>query len=242
MSVRTIGLVIAMSAEARALTGRTQPLDQVVRIAESAYLYVGGMGASAAERSCAVLVEAGAGALVSVGFAAGLVPECRPGAVVVPAKVRSAQGEVFAADVEWRAVLLAALKSQFSPLVGDIAGVERLISSAEKHVLGATTGTVAADMESVAVARQARRFGLPMIVVRVVSDGADDNIPEALLAAIDAFGRPRLRSILKTVIRRPGDAAGLARLRMGFNKACRTLSLVAARTGPAFCCPAEGDS
>ena len=237
MSARSIGLVVAMSAEARALTGRVQPLEQVVKIAESVYLHVGGVGGRAAERSCAALVEAGAGALVSVGCAAGLAPECRPGAVVVPAKVRSAQRELFAVDVEWRTALLAALESRFRPFLGDIVSVERVIGSTEKHVLRETAGTVAADMESVAVAREARRFDLPMIAIRAVSDGVDDDIPEALLVAVDAFGRPRLRSILDSVIERPGDAASFLRLRKGLKKACNTLSQVAANTGPTFCWP-----
>lgn len=240
MSVRTVGLVIAMSAEARAITGRAQPKEQVVKIAEGAYLRVGGLGATAAERSCVALVEAGASALVSVGCAAGLTPECRPGALVVPAQVRSAQGEVFPTDPKWRAALLTAFKDHLSPLVDNIAGVDRVIDSAEKHVLHTTTGAVAADMESAAVAREARRCGLPMIAIRVVSDGADDDIPDALLGVFDAFGRPRFGPLLGALIRSPGDAAALARLRTGFNKACSTLSLVAARTGPAFCFPETG--
>jgi adenosylhomocysteine nucleosidase len=237
MSTRTVGLVIAMSTEARALTGRRQPLEQVVKLSERVYLRVGGVGARAAERSCAALVEAGAGALVSVGCAAGLTPECRPGALVVPAKVHSSRGEVLAVDGEWRAALLAALEARFSPLVGDIAGVDHVVGSAEKHHLRAAAETVAADMESAAVAVVAKRLGVPMIAIRAVSDGADDDVPGALPASIDAFGRARLPTLLNAVLRRPGDAAGVMRLRTGFNKACRTLSLVAADAGLTFCWP-----
>lgn len=237
MNARSIGLVIAMSAEARALTGFAQPTEQVVKIADGAYLRVGGLGATAAERSCVALAEAGVSALVSVGCAAGLTPECRPGALVVPAQVRSAQGEVFSTDMEWRAALLAAFQDRVSPVLEIIAGVDRLIGASEKHALHAATGAVAADMESAAVAREARRYGLPMIAIRVVSDGADDDVPDALLGVIDSFGRPRFGPLLAVLIRNPGAAAALARLRTGFNKACSTLSLVAARTGPEFCFP-----
>lgn len=241
MSARTAGLVIAMSAEARALTGRRQPTEQVVRIAERAYLRVGGLGAAAAERSCAALVEAGAGVLMSVGCAAGLTPDSVPGTVVVPAELISARGEAFEADARWRAGLVSTLKDPFRPLVGKIAEVDRPIGSALKHQLRARTGAVAADMESAAVARAARRFGLPMIAIRVVSDGADDEVPDALLAAIDPFGRPRLGLLLGALIRNPGDAAALQRLRTGFRKACNTLSLVASRTGLEFSLPQRDD-
>ncbi|HSS64938.1 MAG TPA: hypothetical protein VLS27_10915 [Gammaproteobacteria bacterium] len=241
MRVRTVGLVVAMSAEARSLTGRVQPLEQVVRIAEHAYLRVGGVGASAAERSCAALVEAGASALVSAGCAAGLAPECRPGALVVPAEVRSAQGEVFSADAEWRVALVAAAGLRISPLVGAVVSVDRVIGSVEKSALHASTGAIAADMESAAVAREAQRLGLPMISVRVVSDGMDDEFPNSLLDAIDAFGRPRLRPLVNAIVQNPGDAAVLMRSRTGFKKACSTLSLLAANVGPTFCCPGTTD-
>ncbi len=241
MSAGTVGLVVAMSAEAQALTGRAQPTEQVIKLAESAYLRVGGMGPSAAERSCAALVDAGVRALVSVGCAAGLAPACRPGALMLPAEVLSAQGHAIATDAPWRAALLAVLGGRWNPLVENIVGVDRVIGSTEKHGLHATTGAIAADMESAVVAREARRFGLPMIAVRVVSDEVDDSIPEAFLDAIDVFGRPRVRLLLNALIRRPGDAADVARLRRGFKKACDTLSQIAARTGPAFCCPETSD-
>lgn len=239
MSAGTVGLVVALSAEARALTGRAQPVEQVVEIAERVYLRVGGMGGRAAERSCAALADAGAEALVSVGCAAALARACPPGAVVVPARVHSSRGEAFAVDVQWRTALLAALQSRFCLFLGDIAGVEHFVGSAEKQLLGETTQMVAADMESAAVASEAARLGLPMIAVRAVSDGADDDVPGALPVAVDPFGRPQLVPLLEAVIHRPGDAAGLLRLRSGFKKACRTLSRLAANPGLTFCRPGK---
>jgi nucleoside phosphorylase len=230
-----------MSDEARALTGQAQPTEQVVKLTEYAYLRVGGIGPSAAERSCAVLVDAGVSALVSVGCAAGLAPACRAGALMLPAEVLFGQRDAIATDARWRAALLAGLGAGWNPLMENIVGVDRVIGSMEKHGLHATTGAVAADMESAVVAREARRLGLPMIVVRVVSDEVDDSIPEAFLDAMDAFGRPRIRLLLNALIRRPRDAAAVGRLRSGFNKACDTLSQIAARTGPGFCCPDMSD-
>ncbi len=239
MSGRIVGLVVAMSAEARALTGRAQPRAQVVRLGEYACLRVGGVGAGAAERSCAALMQAGAGALVSVGCAAGLVPDVRPGALVLPAEMRSARGEVYPADAEWRAALLEGLKNQINPLHGHIVGVDRVIGSAEKRALHQRTGAVAADMESVIVAQAARRRGLPVIALRVVSDAADDDVPDALLDTIDEFGRPRYGTLTGALLRRPRDVGALARLRRGFNEACNTLSRAAETTGLTFCCPQD---
>ena len=242
MSVKSVGLVVALSAEARALTGRAQPVARVVEVAERVFLRVGGVGASAAEASCAALIEAGAGALVSVGCAAGLTPDSRPGTLVVPRNVRSEQGAACGADAEWRAALIAVLEENLGLLSGDIVSVDRVLELTQKQGLNARTGAIAADMESVTIAHAARRSELPMIAVRVVSDGADDDVPRALLDTIDEFGRPSYGALLRAAAQRPAEVAALARLQTGFRRACKTLSRVAAATGLAFCCPGyEGE-
>ncbi|MDH3317334.1 MAG: phosphorylase, partial [Gammaproteobacteria bacterium] len=129
----------------------------------------------------------------------------------------------------------------FSPVFGTIAGVGGIIERTEKHALHTRTGAVAADMESIAVARNARRRGLPMIAVRAISDGPEDALPISVLGVVDAFGRARYGALLGTLVRRPGDVAALARLRAGFSSACTTLSQVIARTGAELCCPGEND-
>lgn len=234
MSERSVGLVIAMSAEARAVTGRDQPTERVLRPSAHVFLRVGGVGAAAAERNCDALLEAGAEALISVGFAAGLSPRSVPGTLAVPEEVRSPGGEVFLSDPNWRTALLAALESGFDLLPGNIATVDTVIGSDDKRALHRSTGAVAADMESAAVAERARRAGLPMIALRVISDGPDDDLPPTLLRAVDRFGRARYASLIGGILRKPGDAAALLRLRKGFNKAFDTLSRLVAVTGPEF--------
>ncbi len=233
----TVGLVIAMSAEARAVTGRAQPLARVAKMSESACLRVGGIGARAARLSCDALAEAGAGALLSIGCAAGLTPDATPGTLVLPREMRAVEGQVFPADPDWRQALLEALAGEFSLLSGAIVGVDRVIGSSDKRILRERTGAIAADMESVTVAQEAERRGLPMVALRVISDAANEDVPEALLAAVDAFGRPRYGALLAALVKNPGDVVSVSSLRKGFRQACGTLSRIAAITGPAFCCP-----
>ena len=242
MGARTVGLVIAMSAEARAVTGCAQPLAQVAKLGERACLRVGGIGARAARLSCDALAEAGAGALLSIGCAAGLATDATPGTVILPREIRAVEGQVFRADPGWRQALLEALAGEFSPLSGDIVGVDRIIGSAHKRILRERTGAIAADMESLTVAQEAGRRGLPMIALRVISDAASDDVPESILRAVDAFGRPRYVALLGALVKVPGDAASAARIRRGFRDACSTISRIAAVTGPTFCCPDEAGS
>ncbi|MDX1528011.1 MAG: hypothetical protein R3337_05245 [Gammaproteobacteria bacterium] len=226
-----------MSAEARAVTGRAQPLARVAKLSESACLRVGGIGARAARLSCDALAEAGAGALLSIGCAAGLAKEAAPGTLVLPREMRAVEGQVFRADPEWRQALLEALAGEFSPLGGDIVGVNRVVGSSDKRILRERTGAIAADMESVTVAQEAERRGLPMVALRVISDAASDDVPEAIITAVDDFGRPRYGALLAALVKSPRDAVAVSSLRKGFRQACGTLSRIAAIAGPAFCCP-----
>ena len=44
LSKHTLGIVTALSAEARALTGAPQPVARLVRISEKVLMWTGGMG------------------------------------------------------------------------------------------------------------------------------------------------------------------------------------------------------
>ncbi len=237
MSTHTLGIVTALSAEARALTGAPQPVARLVRISEKVLMWTGGMGDEAAGRACAALVDAGADALASVGTAAGLAPECRSGTLVLPREILFSNGEILGVDAGWRDALEAALDGRLEVTSGPFAAAETVIDVAGKQALSAQTGAVAADMESLAVAREANRRGIPVLVIRAVSDGPLDEVPAAALCSTDSFGRPRYLPLAWALARHPGDLRPLLRLASGFKTALRTLSAVAAQAGPRLCCP-----
>ena len=182
-------------------------------------------------------MEAGAGALVSAGSAAGLAPACTPGTLVLPRRVIRDTDLPVPVDNEWGSALDAALAGHLTIRAGDAAGSDSVLGSEQKHALFLRTGAVCADMESVAVATAAARRGLPLLVLRAVSDGPEDDPPPDLANAIDAFGRTDLRRLCGLVLRRPGDAAALWRLGAGFRAALRVLSTAIRIAGPRLRCP-----
>ncbi len=237
MSKRTLGIVVALSAEASALTGTSQPVECLVRLSDDVLMWVGGIGEKPAGRACAALVDAGAEALASVGTAAGLAPGCRPGTLAIPRDILSSSGEVFGVDAGWREALQAALDGRLEVTSGPLAGAETVIDVTGKQALSVQTGAVVADMESLAVAREAGRRGIPVLAIRAVSDGPLDEVPRAAFCSTDSFGRPRYLLLAWALARRPGDLRPLLRLASGFKTACKTLSAVAAQAGPRLCCP-----
>ena len=89
---------------------------------------------------------------------------------------------------------------------------EVVASATAKAALYARTGAVAVDLESAAVARIARRHGLPFAVLRAVCDGAGRDLPRAALVALDGAGRIGGLRVAWAAATRPWELVDLIRL------------------------------
>jgi adenosylhomocysteine nucleosidase len=199
------GFVVGLAAEAR-IAARFG--GYAVRI--------GGGTPEGATEAANQLVEQGATALVSFGFAGGLDPALRAGTIVVPAFVLS-EGASYAAD--------PALAARFGGLTGHhlMAGTGVAADAVTKLGLYATTQAHAIDLESGSVARVAQVHGLPFVAVRAISDPADRDLPPAALLALDRQGGVDLVRVLGCLVRQPGQLRGLLRLAWDAARARRAL-------------------
>ncbi len=185
---------------------------------------IGGGGADGAADAAERLLGQGALALLSFGLAGGLSPALEAGAVVVPASV-------LAGDQFW------AVDPALAALLGEPAGVllaaNGIIATREaKQAAWRRTGAVAADLESGAVAQAASRRRIPFAVLRAVCDPARRSLPPAALDALDARGRIQAAALLASLLRHPGQVAGLAALAREAAQARRALLARVAATGP----------
>ncbi len=196
-----IGIVVGLEAEAR--IARTLGGPRGARVAVA-----GGHGSeslAAAQALVEGLVAAGARFLVSFGLAGGLDPGLAAGALVVPASVL-VEGRRIPTDPG-----LSALLGGASALV--ILHAERAVTAAaEKARLHRETGAAAVDLESGAVARVAEAHGLPFAALRAICDPAGRTLPPAALVALGRDGRIRLGALAVSLLRQPGQMAGLVRL------------------------------
>jgi adenosylhomocysteine nucleosidase len=214
------GIVVGLMAEARVAERFGYPV-----------LAGGGTPEGAAEAANR-LVAQGVNALVSFGFAGGLDPALRPGAVVIPNSVLYG-GKVYAAE--------PALADRFGGLTGHrlMAGTAVAANANTKRQLYATTQAHAIDLESGSVACVAQHYGLPFVVVRAISDPADRDLPPAALLALDRQGGIDLIRVLVSLLRQPTQlpallvlAADAARARRALIRLTR-LDVVADRYQPA---------
>ena len=161
---------------------------------------------------------------MSFGLAGGLDPGLRPGVVIVARDVLL-DGARFAADV--------ALGAAFGGITGQtvLAGTAVVADAVAKRALFAATGAQVVDLESGAVVAVARGYGLPFAVVRAVCDPAERDLPPAALVALGSDGGIGLMAVVGSVVRRPGQIAGLLALGRDAFLARRGLVGVVARFG-----------
>ncbi len=177
-------------------------------------------GADPARLDAALAREAPA-PLLCLGIGGGLAPGLREGSIVVGSRVVTPCGTI-AADPAWTARLAATfLGSAVAPL----AGSDRAVADpAARAALFAATDALVVDMESHVVARHARRMGVPFALLRVVADTAEDTLPRAALAGLDAQGRVAPFAVLRALARRPWELPALVTVARRSRAALRVLA------------------
>lgn len=158
--------------------------------------------------------------LVSFGVCGGLAPGLAPGSCIVASAVRTHKGRI-ATDRQWSQRLLQALPDAAH---GELLGVPAPLAEPEsKRTLYEETGALAADMESHIVAHAAAAYGLPLAVIRVVTDPSTRPIPPAALAAMRSDGTIDIVSMLRTLARTPRHVGLMARTALDARAAHATL-------------------
>jgi adenosylhomocysteine nucleosidase len=220
-----IGVICGLRSEAACLNRLPVETRPPVRAA-------GASARRAAEHARALAAEGCLG-LVSFGVAGGLIPGLPAGALVLPPAVIAPDGARFETDGGWRERVGQAVVRAVPIRIGDLAGTDRAaITGAAKTRLRETTGAVAADMESHAVARVAADLGLPFLAVRAVADPWHREVPPWVMTAIGADGRIRHGRILRQAARTPREVPLLVILGLENRRALRTLRRVASLAGP----------
>lgn len=179
-----------------------------------------GVGPAAAGTVAGRVLKAQAMSLVmSTGFACALVP-AQVGDLIIGTAVSSVDGERTWTMRDDRVLCDKAVRTGLLVVAQDaglVARVGTVVSSGtvvwqaeEKRRLRHLTDATGLDMESAAVAVVAQEGGLPMAIVRTVSDLVDEDLP----LDFNLFLRPTgWRKGMQALIGRPSSIEGLYRLR-----------------------------
>lgn len=216
-----IGIVCGMVSEVRTLGKLAQ--DSRVMTAVSA------ADPNRAAAEGARLIEEGCSILVSWGLAGGLDPSLVPGQVVEPGTVVLPDGR--------RLELEAGPRSKTALL-----GVDFVVTDpAEKSRLWSDSKAVAIDMESHRLAIVAREAGVPLHVIRAISDPADRALPLLAATALGPDGRPKIGRVIMGLLRHPMELPGLIAAGRDSSRALKALSREAVRRIPRLLVEQPGD-
>jgi adenosylhomocysteine nucleosidase len=233
--VPSIGIVVALPAEARSLVRQRLGFESLHGLPEGHWLTVSGAGPDAADRAVERLIGRKVDALISWGCAAAIAEHLRPGHLVLAEHIHGEDDQLYPTDPVWRQRLVANLPLQLRTQSGAIRESGRVVGTrTEKASLQQQTGAVAIDMESGAIVRRASAHNLPFLAVRAIADPAMMDFPAAVNRSLNPRGDVRIMELLGHVARRPGEIPDLIRLGQAFKAAMRTLHQVRQHGGSDF--------
>ncbi|MCG8324475.1 MAG: hypothetical protein MI673_03085 [Thiotrichales bacterium] len=220
-----IGVIAALPLEARCLASGRINTSETIHIDPHIRLTVSGVGPAKSQQAAKRLLDESVTHLVSWGVAAALDYRIRAGDVVLAEQVLDTHGRILRTDP----VLLEALRehckrTELQARTGPITETTDILdSSDQKNSLHQSTGAIAADMESAAIAAVAFEAGIPFLPIRVISDDVSIPIPAAVTRNMDADGNVKLPGLLLALLRQPSALPVLITLARGFKRARWTL-------------------
>ncbi len=165
--------------------------------------------------------------LLALGLGGALSPELCPGDLVVSSEVLEGGAVLGWPDLQW----LAEAEPRTPHLLGRVVTVDEILLSPElkQHWWAQTPRDqpAVADMESACVARVALAYGLPYLVVRAVSDGADEQLPAFLEDCRSEDGAIDRRQVVWRALWRPSSWQALTRLRRRLERSAEDLAQIA---------------
>jgi adenosylhomocysteine nucleosidase len=203
---RAVAVLVGLAEEAALVRNAAKTWDRAPAIA------IGGGTPEGAGAALPALLAREPEALLSIGYAGGLDPALRPGALLIPETVTDADGTPLPCDATLvHALTDRARRRGLHPRGGAVATAALPAATPDdKRRLAEATGAVAVDLESAEAARAAAAAGVPFAAVRAVLDDARTALPPLALAAVDtATGRPRIGRLLIGVLGSPGQLPAL---------------------------------
>jgi len=172
--------------------------------------------------------------ILSFGTAAGLAPELLAGDLILAERVVGPTDD-WPCDDGWVEQLRSCLPDA---IVGGLAGVSHaLVDATAKGALYASSGALAADMESGFAAQYAHAHGMRFAAVRAIIDTAAQRVPQSALAALRPDGTTDVAALCQALIRRPSELIDILRLAHDAARARRSLLNCAKRIGEQLCLP-----
>lgn len=172
----------------------------------------------------------GAELVIGTGVVGALSRGLKPGDLVLSDRILTIAGDEKVAeqvmavgDSHLRAFRRSLSNAGISYSTGAILTSHRVLATgAEKRRAKETTGAIAVDMETAAIAAEAAARGLPFVAIRAVLDEVDDEVVGAEMA--DADGNVRPLAATSYLIRNPATMLKLPKMIRNLSRATTAIA------------------
>jgi len=173
-----------------------------------------GGGRTSAETGMRMLIERErVGRVAIIGFSGGVSPGLKPGSLLVATRIVDRGHPAPQPDPDWS----GRISRRCGVREATVVTVERILSTARgKKELWSRLPQdrpVAADLETAAMATVAASRGVPFVVIRAVSDPAEESLPLDFNECLDPTGRISRVRVVARAARDPRLIGPLWRLR-----------------------------
>lgn len=158
--------------------------------------------------------------VISSGLAGALKDCLKPMQLFVPRKVRTLRSD---ANADSDRELCDQARGHGAHTVDNLITMERIVCTAEEKAKLALFGE-AVDMESAFVMSHFASAGVPVVALRAISDGADENLPINLDRCLTPEGAVKPLSLANAIVRRPGNLPHLVRFGKQSKRATQVLA------------------
>jgi adenosylhomocysteine nucleosidase len=171
-------------------------------------------------------------AIMSVGVCGGLSPDAQIGQAFIYDACVTPTGTLYA-DFAWRKRLFIATR-YYECHVWSSGQFNTANTITERAALYAQTGCKVIDDETYSVAELAAHRKIPWIGMRTVSDGAADNLPPAIVDALNPDGSTNLEDVIASVVDDPAQIPALLQTATEAQKSFDELRTACLAAGPTF--------
>lgn len=217
-----------MPAEAACLYDDKLKQLSPVEIEKNIFLCLSGMGYESAKKAAIQFLDLNINALISWGVAGALDPLMNSGDLIIANQILT-NDKTYRTTYEWNKKLSVIFTdTKHNVINANIISASNICATIEdKKKLFLSSGAVAVDMESSAIAETAFANKLDFIVIRSIADKADTTIPEAVLNHTDNLGNPEILKFVSSCISRPKQINEIMLLAKSYKKALKTLQNIA---------------
>ena len=221
-----IGFLCALKLEALTLKN----LPKKILGKHEYQVVVSGIGLDNSKEAASKLVEANCDLIISWGFAGGMSPSLKTGDLIISTSQLN-QTQKYASTMKSSNLLIKAF-DKYDPKIGAVYSSNDVIDSPHrKKELYVRHGTLAADMESISIAKVASENNISFSNIRVILDDSTTQLPQFVLNTSENQGKIHTRKLAINIVKQPYQLYNFFKISTLFFKSWKNL----ARAARALC-------